>query len=1002
MIDQVKAALAGSYEIIREIGVGGSSRVFLARDLKHDRQVAIKVLKPEIASSVGRDRFLKEIRTTASLTHPRILPLLDSGESSGLVYFVTPFFGESLARRMEKSGPLPFEEIRQLVIQIAEALDYAHRNNVVHRDIKPGNILLSDGGAIVADFGIAQALDRAGGEALTVTGFLIGTRAYMSPEQVQGRWLDARSDLYSLGCVILETLTGAPPDDDATTQATRERVAESPKELAKLRPGIPSSLATTVHRLLAPAPEDRPPSGKAVLQVLAPSGDVSPKQVAGMPRAPWLLAGAAVILVAAVFALLPISPLRHKPAPTATKDAVAVMPFQVEGPKQLDYLSEGMVDLLSTALDGAGDFRTIDPRALLSRVPAKSSSVMDKDAASARARELGASYFILGSALSLGDDVQLEASLYKSGPSPREVAHESVNGSPDAIPLLVNQLAMKVLAAREVVPSQRLERAAATMTSSLPALKAYLAGKRADRALLPAAAAEAYKEAIREDSTFALAWYELSWALWSGGSGKYEEAVRAADRAAALGTSLPEQDRLLLQGSRAMFRGDATTAEESFNQVVAGHPDDVDAWGGLAYTYLIYNSLRGRSVVEARKPFEMVVQLAPEDRGAFGSLIRTCTIAQDSLAVDTLTRTYLARFPMLDIDWLLGAPLAWDILLLRFQWFHDKMALARYLEGLQKADPTLVMEELFNANMTRDSVLIPRLRAALGRSYVSPEQEVNLRLASALGDCRNGQWPAASEEFTKAEAANPIVSQAYHALLACAVPTVAPRSELAKLRTQVLAWEDPAMRRYVPDSTSTFYQFEGPLPPVREFLLGMLNARLGDEPEALRYAKLLEERSPSELNNAWVRYHGFGIQAYIAWRHGKWQQALAYLEKEPIPSRPGERWGFKSLSDERYLLAETLFALGRKEEAAGWYSSLGQILLFDLPYEAPAELRLGQIYESFGQPERAMKSYSECLSLWKNADPDCDPLKKEAESGYARVAALAARVPRSEAGGTRN
>src|SRR4051794_27001134 len=206
-IPELEASLHERYLIERELGQGGMATVYLARDRKHDRLVALKVLRPELAASLGPERFLREIRLAAGLQHPHILPIFDSGESAGRLWYTMPFVeGPSLRDRLREQSPLPIDEAVRIVREVAVALDHAHRRGVVHRDIKPENILLSEGQALVADFGIARAIGAAAGDTLTQVGVAIGTPMYMSPEQASGDAADARSDLYSLGCTLYELL----------------------------------------------------------------------------------------------------------------------------------------------------------------------------------------------------------------------------------------------------------------------------------------------------------------------------------------------------------------------------------------------------------------------------------------------------------------------------------------------------------------------------------------------------------------------------------------------------------------------------------------------------------------------------------------------------------------------------------------------------------------------------------------------------------------------------
>jgi serine/threonine-protein kinase len=263
-IEALRQALEGRYAVERLIGQGGMATVYLARDSRHDRPVAIKVLRPELAASIGSDRFLREIKVAAHLQHPHILALYDSGESGGFLYYVMPFVeGESLRARLDREEQLPLPEAIQVTCEVADALQYAHtQHRIVHRDIKPENILLQNGHALVADFGIARALSQAGGDKLTETGMAVGTPHYMSPEQATGGdHIDGRSDQYSLACVFYETLVGQPPFDGPNAMAILARHSmEAVPSLQVVRQSIPDELEDAVMRALEKTPADRFPT----------------------------------------------------------------------------------------------------------------------------------------------------------------------------------------------------------------------------------------------------------------------------------------------------------------------------------------------------------------------------------------------------------------------------------------------------------------------------------------------------------------------------------------------------------------------------------------------------------------------------------------------------------------------------------------------------------------------------------------------------------------------
>jgi eukaryotic-like serine/threonine-protein kinase len=273
-IEVLNATLAGRYVIERELGAGGMATVYLARDLRHERAVAVKVLDAGVAESLGRERFVREIRLAARLNHPHILPLYDSGTTGETSYFVSPFVdGETLRARLKREHQLPIEEAVRLAVEVAAALDFAHMREVIHRDIKPENILLHDGHTIVADFGIARAMRRSGTEWTTAAGMTVGSPAYMSPEQASGdREIDGRADLYSLASVLYEMLAGEPPfTARAAHMILAAKLSSAPRPVRDLRRDVPPALDAAITKALARNPKDRFATARAFGAALAAS-----------------------------------------------------------------------------------------------------------------------------------------------------------------------------------------------------------------------------------------------------------------------------------------------------------------------------------------------------------------------------------------------------------------------------------------------------------------------------------------------------------------------------------------------------------------------------------------------------------------------------------------------------------------------------------------------------------------------------------------------------------
>ena len=431
-LGRLHSALAGHYTIERELGRGGMATVYLAQDLKHRRRVALKVLKPDLAAALGPERFLREIEIAAGLTHPHIVPLYDSGDAAGLLYYVMPYVeGATLRDRLSRERQLPLAEARAITREVADALSYAHAHGVLHRDIKPENVLLSGGHALVADFGVAKAVSAArDATTLTNIGIALGTPAYMAPEQAAADpEVDYRADLYALGVIAYEMLAGrAPFVAGSNAQILAAQVTQPPQPVNELRPDCPAGLAALVMRCLEKAPAARPQQAEEVVRSLdgwlTPGGTLAARpRPSRAPRRRLLVAALAmaclVILLAAAAGFVPsgtratLVTLLRRPQATLLAARVLVAPFENEtGDTTLDALGAMAADWIGQGLAGVPGVEVVDPRTALAtrhvvqRIPWP---LRAGDQALAMAQEVGAGTLVSGAFYREGDTLLFQA-----------------------------------------------------------------------------------------------------------------------------------------------------------------------------------------------------------------------------------------------------------------------------------------------------------------------------------------------------------------------------------------------------------------------------------------------------------------------------------------------------------------------------------------------------------------------------------------------------------------
>ena len=519
-LDRLRAALAGRYAVEREIGRGGMATVYLAHDIRHARPVAIKVLRPDLAASLAGERFTREIHTAARLQHPHILPLFDSGEVDGSLFYVMPYVeGESLRSRLDREKQLSLDEALRITTEVADALEYAHTHNVVHRDIKPENILFATRGetapagphALVTDFGIARAISSAGSETLTQAGLAIGTPSYMSPEQATAESaIDGRTDTYSLGCVLYEMLAGHPPFLGTTAREILARHAcDVVPPLRTTRPDLPAFVDQAVGRALAKAPADRYATTAAFNAALT-----APNAAAATPRrgraVMFGVAGLALIVAGYLLLHFVLQPTHTGAQPLADSTrAIAVLPFaNVGGDSTNEPFSDGVADELTTALG------KVDRLSVMARTSAFSLKRKGLDAREI-GRELHVQYILEGSVRRAGNRRRIRADLIEVA-SGREIwsddfEHDALNRD---VFIVEDSITRSIV--RQLLPHISPAAVASSVkrsTESREAHDLYLQGRyffeRRDSASL-SKAQDYFQRAIRNDSSYALAYDGLS------------------------------------------------------------------------------------------------------------------------------------------------------------------------------------------------------------------------------------------------------------------------------------------------------------------------------------------------------------------------------------------------------------------------------------------------------------------------------------------------------------
>jgi tetratricopeptide (TPR) repeat protein len=949
----------GHYRLVGILGTGGMGTVYRAHDTRLDRPVALKFLAPYLsAHPEARERFLIEARAAAALEHPNVCSIHEIGDAADSLPFIamTCYEGETLKERLSR-GPVPPAEAATIVIQIARGLRAAHARGIVHRDVKPGNILLgTDGTVRLLDFGLAKVADVS----VTVPGVTAGTVAYMSPEQARGDPVDHLTDIWSVGVVFYEMLAGIRPFRGGNDRAVIQAILHDQPDLGhgRLRDASPSSLRI-IERLLRKAPADRYENTAELLGDLertAPGSSIGAISPWIRSRSRMFAVRVGVVGLLAAVALLALLRPGHRSGalipdavPALQSHTIAVLPFTVRG-DGLAVWREGMVDLLSIGLDGVAGIRAIDSRTLLAawHQEIRDETAADLARALGVARRTHARYALVGSVVGAEPRIRIAANVYDAE-SARAVGAVQVEGPSDSVLALADRLGMQTLGVildkdAGHVPAVDL---AAITTSSLIALKFYLEGDDHYRRSEFSAASAAWERAVHADTLFALGYLGLADAYaWNDGFDLFKNNLA---RAKLLAARLPARERAKVQMRWARY-AQAPEAFATVQEVIRQYPDAADAWYELGETYFHHDVAVMAGPEEALAAFRKAVELLPTMAPYRAHLVDLAFMWQpDSARITSEVEAYARLAPAEPRTHVSRIALALA--------FGDGAARdsARAVVGTLDSESAAELYDLLQhprfAEVRR--LIFPAVASRMdGRRKVELTRERLMNLGFMDGRLREAL----------AILSDPVTPPGFRfcgLLYFSARDLPVPQSMLQQERVAALA--DSSL------STSV-----SGLQCAADYA-----TRFGDWSQhaalvarARSMAAQAAATGDSGLARDWQRA-GRAAEAYGLWRHGRKAEALRGFESTLAGDRGQESLWYVG------LLARDLGKLEEAEQAfrALWTQRDG----------APARLQLARILERTGRPAEARQAYQFVADAWRSADPELQPQVAEAREALARL-----------------
>ncbi len=1019
-IERLNTACAGHYRVERELGRGGMAAVYLAEDLKHHRHVAIKVVKPELAAVLGPDRFLREIEISARLDHPHILPLYDSGEANGLLYYVMPYVeGESLRDRLAREKQLPVDDALQIAREVADALSYAHSHDVVHRDIKPENILLAGGHARVADFGIARAITEAGGQRLTQTGLAIGTPAYMSPEQAAGsRDLDGRSDLYSLGCVLYEMLAGEPPFTGPADTLVHQHLTVQPTPITSLRPAVPPAVCAALMRALAKTPADRFSPAAQFAEALRTSGTPAPLPSVAQPsetlgadplRVAGVVAVAAVALLAAasflvsrlglprwvlivtiviVAVALPTGVVtslaeRWRARGTAPRSGLGLFTWRrtaVAGGTALTVLALTTAGYVASRALGIGPAATLlSTGAISEREPLILADFANRTADSthgATATELMRIGLSQSPTVSILDPVQVSQIL-------RRMQRDPARGVPQAVALeAAEREGIKGVVAGEIASVGT----GYTISARLITVDGTVLATQ--------------QELARNEDGIIMAVDRLSQNLRE----RFGEGLRSIRRSEPLDratTASLSALRLLSQGFRASNQGDDPRAMQFLEEAIALDSTFAMAWRKLAIILGNVGERRSRAVEAATRAYDYRDRLTERERylviAAYHSVVTGDRDQQisayqtvldlyptDIIALNNLGTIYSAlRDHTKAADYYRRALVVDSTTRLHYS------NLAGALGQMGRFDSaTAVIEGFARRFPGNPEVAISRiLQAAQRKDYDAAE-----RLGWGLMAEQRGRvfWEATAYEWMGAlDAMRGRMASAERAWARALTLTGerglggvflarAARSAV----TERLLRDDPARARRMLDDALARYPLERLLPLDRAYTALAAAYAAADDPRRARSLLAEYDAAPDADHGRDMERTRDGAAGLVALADGRLEDAIVAFRRYDD--------GNACETCATAWLARVYDRMGNTDSARVLYERLvttpSDAVFEDAGHLGYGYLRLGELYEQQGDRRRAAENYGRLVSLWDRADPEMQAWVRQAHAALARLA----------------